>query len=75
MKGVFLLAHGHTTNINLIKLDPTARPMSLSDLRAFFEANQDTIDANIKALFDRIEAIASDGYTPDISRRKRGESP
>ena len=64
MKGVFLLAHGHTNNINLIKLDPTVKPMSLSDLRAFFETNQDTIDANIKALFDRIEAVAAAGYTP-----------
>lgn len=57
------MAHGNTTNLNLKKLDPTAR-MSLSDLRAFFEANQDTIDANIKALFDRIDAIAAEGYTP-----------
>ena len=64
MKGVFLLAHGHTNNINLLKLDPTVKPMSLSDLRAFFETNQDTIDANIKALFDRIEAVAAAGYTP-----------
>ena len=57
------MAHGNTTNLNLKKLDPTAR-MSLSDLRAFFEANQDTIDANIKALFERIEAVAVAGYTP-----------
>ena len=57
------MAHGNTANLNLKKLDPTDR-MSLSDLRAFFEANQDTIDANIKALFDRIDAIAAEGYTP-----------
>ena len=57
------MAHSHTDYLGLLKIDPNVE-MSLSDFVRFFRTDKDTVDANIKAVFDRIDAIAAQGYTP-----------
>ena len=57
------LAHSYTDNLELLKVDPNVE-MSKSDFIRFFQTDKQTLDANIQALYDRIEAIAAQGYTP-----------
>ena len=57
------MAHSYTPNLELLKIDPNVE-MSLSDFIRFFQTDKQTLDTNIQALYDRIEAIAAQGYTP-----------
>ena len=57
------MAHSYTDNLELLKIDPNVE-MSKSDFIRFFQTDKQTVDANIQALYDRIEAIAVQGYTP-----------
>ena len=57
------MAHSYTPNLELLKIDPNV-DMSLSDFIRFFQTDKQTVDTNIKALRDCIEAIAAQGYTP-----------
>ena len=57
------MAHSYTDNLELLKIDPNVE-MSKSDFIRFFQTDKDTVDANIQALYDRIEAVAAQGYTP-----------
>lgn len=56
------MAHTYTEYLNLLKLDPNVA-MELADFRRVFQADRDTIDTKIKALEDRIKAVAEAGKT------------
>ena len=58
------MAHSYTSNLELLKIDPNVE-MSLSDFVRFFQTDKDTVDANIQALYDRIEAVAAQGNECD----------
>ena len=57
------MAHSYTDYLELLKIDPNVE-MSKSDFIRFFQTDKDTVDANIQAVFDRIDAVAAQGYTP-----------
>ena len=56
------MAHTYTEYLNLMKLDPNVE-MSLHDFRRVFQNDRDTLDANMKAFADRIQAVAEAGKT------------